>query len=239
MGVRHLTIIDPDRVDTPSNLRRIAGARPGDLVSETPKSEVARRHLEAIDPTLSVTALVGDVREERYARQLLDTDVAVLTTDTHSSRNLVNQLAYQYLIPVVDIGVKVGTNARGSISGMPAELRLLTPEEGCLWCRGVLDPARLRAENLPPSEQEQLAKEGYVQGLGRPEPSLTALNHLAASIAALAALQLHTDSPAPSGSAIIDTWEQYIQPLRTPVQPDCVCHKWRLRADEAFIAFLP
>jgi len=179
-----------------------------------------------------------DVRNESVVRKILDCDIVVSTTDTQSSRALLNQVAYQYWIPVIDVGVRVGTKKNGIISGMPVEIRLLLPDNGCLWCRrGVLDSQAIYAENLPAKERRQLAAEGYVQGLDAPQPSLTPLNYVASAAAAITLLRLYSGQPVAAASVVFDVWEQFVHPLGTNVDPTCICSQWRGRADDVPIAF--
>lgn len=238
MGVSSISLIDPDVIDTPSNLRRLVGATFEDLRTEASKADVAHRHLTELAFVDHIDASSSDVRNEDVARGLLDVDLVISTTDTHSSRALLNQLAMQYYVPVIDVGVVVGTAIDGRVSGMPIDVRLLLPDEACLWCRGILDPARIRAENLPPEERERLIAEGYVQGIDGPQPSLAALNFLAASLAAMAALQLVAERAAPDAGYVLDPWEGYIQAFDFAVDANCVCARWRGRADEEQLAVL-
>lgn len=231
MGVARLTLIDPDALDTPSNLRRITGSTQGDLESAAAKADVVARHVNGLGFGTSADSLAADVRTEGVARRLLDLDLVISTTDTHSSRALVNQVAFQYYVPVIDVGVKVGTATDGSVSGMPIEVRLLLPDEPCLWCLGVLNAERIREENLPADERERLRAEGYIQGVDGPQPSLAALNNVAASIAATLALQLATDRDSGLSAFILDPWELYLQPIEMTIDPECLCRHWRGRAD--------
>ena len=238
MGVARLTVIDPDVVDTPSNLRRIIGSRRADLDSRTSKAALVARHVRDLELVDSVDGIHADVRRNEVARHLLDADLVISTTDTHSSRALLNQIAMQFYVPVIDVGVKVGTARDGSVSGMPVDIRLLLPDQPCLWCRGVLDAERIRAENLPAEERKRLEAEGYVQGVTEPQPSLAALNNVAASLAATIALQLATDNEVPASSFIVDPWELYLQPMEVEIDPGCVCQRWRGRGDTAAIPTL-
>jgi hypothetical protein len=163
----------------------------------------------------------------------------ISTTETQSSRALLNQVAYQYWLPTIDVGVRVGTKQNGDISGMPAEIRLLLPDTGCLWCRRVLDSQAIYEENLPADERRRLAEEGYAQGVPQHQPSLTPLNHLAASVAVLTMVKLYSGQPVAAASVVFDAWEQYVQPLAAERDPACICRHWRGLADDLPIAFLP
>lgn len=239
MGVRSVTIIDPDQVDTPSNLRRLVGSVPEDLRSRRPKAEIVARHLNALGLGIEAVPVVADVRSEHAARRLMDADLVVATTDTHSSRALINQVAFQYWVPTVDVGVRVGRDIAGAVSGMPVEVRLLLPDAGCLWCTDTLSPDRIREENLPPEERARLADEGYVQGDPGPAPSLAPLNQMASSVALVTALRVVLDGGNEASRWIVDAWGQYSMPLSADVRPSCICARWRGRGDASSLAVLP
>lgn len=239
-GISKILLIDPDVIDHESNLRRIVGSHTDDVAARRTKVEVVGRHLRSIELGATIEELPRDVREESAVRNLLDCDIVISTTDTQSSRALLNQISYQYWLPIIDVGVRVGTKKNGAISGMPVEIRLLMPDNGCLWCRrGVLDSQAIYEENLPAYDRQRLAAEGYVQGLNEPQPSLTALNYLASSMAIITMIRLYSGQGIPDASVVFDVWEQFVHPLRTEVDPACICSQWRGRADDLPIAFLP
>jgi hypothetical protein len=238
LGVAGITVIDPDIVDTPSNLRRLVGSRPTDEQSRATKVGIAARNLAEMGYLGDVRALNADVRTEGAARALLSCDLVIASTDTMSSRALINQLAVQYWIPTIDVGVRIGTSLSGEITGMPAECRVLLPDAGCLWCRGVLDSNLIHAENLPTNERQGLAAEGYVQGVAV-EASVGPLNVLAAAQSVLVAMRLCTPARLLDASFIVDGWQQYFHPLKTDIDEGCICHRWRGRADDVSISYLP
>jgi hypothetical protein len=239
MGVAKLNIFDPDVIDSVSNLRRVVGARPKDFEQSRSKATVLKEHVDSLGLQTETKAFPFDIREESAARALLDSDVVISTTDTQSSRSFINQLAYQYWLPVIDVGVRVGMTVDRKVSGMPIETRLLLGDDGCLWCRGALSSDLIREENLPPDERAALAIEGYVQGVQGPQPSLAPLNFLASSIATMSLLRCLAGDNPQSNSFIADLWERYIQPLASDRTDDCVCRSWRGRADAVYVPFKP
>ena len=238
-GVAQVVLIDPDVIDHESNVRRIVGSHLGDVAARRTKVEVVGRHLRSLGLETAISEAPCDVRQEAMVRRLLDCDVVISTTDTQSSRALLNQVAYQYWLPVIDVGVRVGTKKSGAISGMPVEIRLLLPDNGCLWCRrGVLDSQAIYEENLPTKERQRLITEGYVQGSDLLQPSLTPLNYLASAVAVVTLVRLYSGLPVPAASVVFDVWEQFVHPLRAEVDPTCICSQWRGRADDVPMAFL-
>jgi ThiF family len=193
MGVKSLLLIDHDQLDTDSNLRRMIGSTMADIRATLPlpKVDILGRHLEQLGLGVQIHRINGDVRTEKVFRSLLDVDLVLNCTDTHGSRAVVNDLASTYLLPVIDVGVRVSSKVDNKLAGLIAESRILTPTAPCLWCRKTIDGNVIRVENLPANEQEQLKREGYVvQGFGDPVPSVVALTVLGSSLVTCAMLRL-------------------------------------------------
>lgn len=239
IGVERLIVIDPDRIDSPSNLRRVVGSHRGDLDDKRLKVDVVARHVRSLDLDVDVIPVGLDVRRQEAGRALLDADLVISTTDTHSSRSLVNQLAHQYLLPTIDVGIKVGTSQTGAVTGMPTDIRVLLPDGACLWCMGVLDAGRVREENLPPDERATLALEGYVQGVTLPQASLAPLNYFAASLTLLTMLRLFASDGVLAPQTLADGWEHYFADRAVEIRPGCVCNSWRAMGDEVEVSYLP
>jgi hypothetical protein len=244
MGAKEVINIEHDRLDTPSNVRRVFGSRQVHLNEVPPpaKVDVVGDHLDAIGLDTTVTRVNADVRVESAFRKLLDCDVVICATDTHGSRAVINDLASTYLLPVIDVGVRAGAGRNGELSALLAEIRVLTPVTPCLWCRNVLDPFVIRAENLPPEERAQLAAEGYLPGgFGEPEPSVVALTVLGAGLAACALLTLLSEEGDVATSAYwIDGFfgdHRELDPT-TPVD-GCLCRSQLGRGDQLPPSLLP
>jgi hypothetical protein len=193
MGVNEVILIDDDLLDTPSNVRRIFGAKLSHLKAKPyhPKVDIVGDHLKQLGLGVKIRLIKGDVRVERVFKHLLDADVVLMATDTHGSRAVVNELPSKYLMPVIDVGVRIGSRGNNKLSGLVAETRILTPNTPCLWCRKSISADVVRAENLPPGERNQLIREGYVvHGVGEPEPSVIALTVLGSSLATCALIAM-------------------------------------------------
>ncbi len=238
MGVASVTLIDPDLLDTASNVRRVFGSTSADLRATRPpaKVDVVGRHLEGLLLEVPVRRVSSDVRYEKVFRKLLDSDVVLCATDTHGSRAAVNDLASTYLLPVIDVGVRVGAKKDGRLAALPAEVRVLTPVTPCLWCRSALSSDVIRAENLPPDQRSRLFAEGYLIGWnGEPAPSVIALTVLGSAIGTCAFISLLSEEGevAPSGF-IVDTFLGYLMETQpTEPRPDCRCRRHLGRGDSA------
>ena len=228
MGVAETVLVDHDLLDTASNVRRVFGSALTDLNATTPptKVDVVGRHLDQLGFTTCITRIKADVRSEDAFRALLDTDIVIIGTDTHGSRATVNELASTYLLPVLDIGVRAGARDGNVLAGLTAELRLLTADRPCLWCREAISADVIRSENLPADQREQLQREGYLgAGVGAPAPSVIALTVLGAGIATCGLLALLSDDgDVISNGYVLDGMfgDAYEAKIREP-KPDCRC----------------
>lgn len=242
MGVARLLLVDRDRLDTPSNVRRVFGSKVADLKGPAPyKIDPQTRHLRSLGLEVEIEACPEDVRTEPAFRKLLDADVVLCGTDTHGSRAVLNDLPSSYLLPVIDIGVRVGSRADGRLAGLAAELRILTPTTACLWCRGAINPATIRVENLPETERRDLQREGYVSGDdGEPAPSVVALTVLASGMASCALLALISEEGdvAPAGYVFDGLFGDAFETEPKAPNDGCRCRRSLGLADAAAPPFL-
>lgn len=197
LGVRNLTVIDPD-VLSESNTTRVYGS---DLTKVgQPKVQVLAEHVQRIAPDALVTSIVGKVTEEANARQLADCDVVFGCTDDEAGRMVLSRLASYQLVPVIDCGVLIDSHG-GTVRGIHARVTITHPGSACLLCRGRVNPALAAAELAPPDEHNKLVREGYAPELPGVEPAVVAYTSLAAALAVgelLERLVEYGPSPAPS-----------------------------------------
>lgn len=195
LGVQDLFLMDYDGFDK-SNLSRMYGTFESDLRSRkkkaVPKVDLLERHLKLIDSSIRIKTLVAHAAEARAASLLLDRDIIFLCTDDHWGRAIVNQICYQYLIPCINLGVRIDA-PRGAIIGAAGVVDVLRPELPCLWCKQFLRSDRISDESMPVGERTRLQREGYVEGLNTPAPSVISLTTAVAGLAVTMFLQLVTD----------------------------------------------
>lgn len=176
LGVGNLLLIDPDVIEL-SNLNRVVGATPADV--GRPKVDVAAALVERIQPGAHVGRLQADVRDQAVARHLLDVHFFFGCTDSQGSRAVLSQLAYQYVVPGIDMGVAIHSRA-GEISHVSGRVQMLSPSLACLLCSQVLDPETVRRDLLT---DEARAADSYIVGEAVPQPAVISINSAAASLA--------------------------------------------------------
>lgn len=198
LGIKDLLLVDPDTLE-PSNVPRVWGAYPEDARRSARKVDVAARHLERIASDASLQVNAGSIVRQSVIAALRDRDLVFGCTDNHLSRAVLNRFAHQYLIPVVDMGVRLDARA-GHVTAAGGRVSLVGAGLTCLQCSRHVDPEQVRLEAMPESERSALAREGYVQGLADPAPAVISLNTTVASMGVTAALNMFvllTGSPGP------------------------------------------
>jgi hypothetical protein len=215
LGVGDLVVIDPQRVD-PTNLPRMPEVtrldameyvdRDGvpELIRQAArrlaarKVRVARRIAFRANRAINFEGIVGDVADDDVARRITDCDFIFLAADTMLARSVVNQIAYQYLIPTLQVGSKpVIEKESGRVLDVFAVVRTLGTAPGCLVCAGLIDPIRLSEESL--GDPLQVANQRYVDDPDVHAPSVITLNDMASGWASNDFMQFMVGFGRPAG----------------------------------------
>ncbi|SRR6266404_5284614 len=184
-GIKNFVLIDPDRIET-SNVTRLFGSDAASIGRE--KVKVVATHLNDLGANRVQTVVDTAIRQP-ILMLLKDADVIFSCVDNDRSRSILNRFAYQYLIPVVDVGVRLDGRS-GDIQRAAGRVSVVGNSMLCLRCSGHLNSDRIRAESLPSDERRRLEREGYVMGIDEPVPSVVSLNTTVAGLAVTAAFNL-------------------------------------------------
>lgn len=211
LGVGEIVLIDDDDVSA-TNLTRIHGSTMADV--EKPKIEVLARSAREIGLGTIVETHCANVTERRAFEALRGCDVVFGCTDDNAGRAVLSRLAYYYCVAVIDVGVVISAREE-EVVGLDGRVSVMTPGIPCLFCRRRIDPNRLREEQLPEGEREQLAEEGYAQGLADPDPAVVTYTTMVASFAADEMLQrlFGFGEEAPSSEILIRPLQRAVRRL--------------------------
>jgi hypothetical protein len=194
LGVGHLVIADPDRIKL-SNLPRVVGSTGRDafawLTAPTRSSRIRHlgerlsRHKTAIAARIGrqashhieIERINDDVAADAVAQRFIDCDFIFLAADSMRARLVFNAIVHQFLIPGAQVGAKVGVDkATGEVIDVFSVYRPVLPGIGCLWCNGLISPARLQEEALSDTERRD---QRYVEDTTVGAPSVITLNAVA------------------------------------------------------------
>lgn len=176
LGVRSFVLVDPDVLEE-TNLNRVVGSVPGDV--GRPKVDVAAEAITRIAPLAEIKRVQGDVVRAQVARLLTNADFVFGCTDSHGSRAVLQQVAYQYLIPCIDVGSTITTQG-GSLTGVFGRVQFLAPGFGCFTCSGLLDSEEVRRDLMSPFEKKL---DPYISGERIPAPAVISINGTVSSLA--------------------------------------------------------
>lgn len=240
LGARDLILIDPDHLG-PSNLTRVYGSFDRSLRrpwwcfrrSLGPKKvDVLDRHLRAIRPETQIRAIPMNAVLQDAAASLLDRDVIFLCTDDHWGRSVVNQIAYQYLVPTINVGMSIRAKD-AKITDAVGVVDVLRPDLPCLWCRQFLRAERIAAESMPRKERDAREREGYVEGL-ETAPSVISVTTTISGMAVTQFLQLLTDFMGPAGEITrlnYNIMDGTVRRGASTILNGCICTKVRAFGD--------
>lgn len=147
-GVGTVVGVDAD-TSTPSNLHRHIGMRPSDAEKRSPKTKIMARLVRSIGSGTRFVGVVGRVPEPEVLEVLKGVDVIVGCVDNLHARADLQEIAWRYCIPYVDVGVSIRPRVaaehepRVTVGG---NVLVLVPGGYCMWCAGFLSDEKLGAE---------------------------------------------------------------------------------------------
>jgi molybdopterin/thiamine biosynthesis adenylyltransferase len=174
IGIGSFLLVDGDVVEE-HNLNRLVGATADDAVRQTPKVEVSKRLMAAVNPEARVNVF-GD-RWQLAPELLRDCDCIFGCLDSYSDRSELERTARRFLIPYLDIGMDVFPRGSGFL--ISGQIALSLPDEPCLWCMGLIN-------------EDLLTKEAQEYGAAGGRPQVVWPNAILASNAVGLFMQLVT-----------------------------------------------
>ena len=149
LGVGEFVLADPDRAEK-TNLPRLIGARRCDAILpawlprvvatrlRSTKVRMAARNIRRANPKARIEVLARDFLDDDVATRFTDCDFLFLAADTMGARLLFNAIIHQYGIPGIQVGAKIPVAENGVVGNVFCVSRMVTPEQGCLWCNGLI-----------------------------------------------------------------------------------------------------
>ncbi len=204
--VGELVLVDHDQVEH-KNLNRILNSTWKDAENKTHKPQVMKRVIDLMGLGTKVSVINGDLMSMAALKALSTCDVLFGCMDSIDGRHVLNKLAAAYIIPLIDVGVRLEADGIGGIDNIWAAVHTVLPGGSSLLSRRLysqkdLDAAFLKRSN--PDAYEEQRKIGYIKGIRVDQPAVISVN-MTASAAAVNELlaRLHPYRFKPNGSFAI------------------------------------
>lgn len=199
-GIQHVAVMDFDSVKQ-INLDRMIGATPLDVWLHRSKLEVAERLIRknATARPFRLDVLEGSVCEAAQFSRILDYDLTFCCIDDHPwPRSVLNAIAYNDLIPVIDGGINIDAFADGNgMRNATWRSHVLRPGRPCMACNDQLDLGKIHVDR-----GGLLTNEAYIAGLPpseRPQSQNVAVLAVSATASLLAQFVSFVAAPANMG----------------------------------------
>lgn len=225
LGAENILISDGERLDH-SNVTRGYGSRLIDAGSL--KTALIERLGIEVGLGAKVRPIGRPITFQSVLKEFRSCDVIFSCTDDQWGRSLLTRLTIDYCIPVIDMGVKIDSKD-GFLNSIQGRVTTLFPGSACLFCRGRITSAGVRAEMLAavsPDEAERLRKEGYAPELGEPAPAVIAFTTAIAAGAVSELLHMLTGFMGlerASTEVIYRFDDCHVGTNSTKSKPDCFC----------------
>ncbi len=182
LGLQNWVLIDPDKLET-VNLNRMPGATQEMVEQQWHKVHYVKHLIKRIYSYGShVKAIPATIESELAKNEIATCDLIVVATDNHLSRKTVQELALQYMRPLVCLGTHIDIKPDNTPR---MYCRITVPPVGgnwCLMCGNIINLQRAALESAPLEINNMAAGAGYLEGVN--DPAVFWLNSICASTAA-------------------------------------------------------
>lgn len=140
IGFQRYVVYDDDVVEE-SNLNRLIGATPADVLAETPKLHLAKMMIYRLQPKASVQSFACKWQEN--PEPLRECQIVVGCVDSYKGREELEIACRRYLMHYIDIGMDVHGTEKPVIGG---QIIQSSPGGLCMRCMGFLTDEKLSTE---------------------------------------------------------------------------------------------
>lgn len=185
LGVHELVLVDPDTVE-PVNMNRIVHATASDAQAGTLKVNVLKQAVNRIGLGTIVETHAADVREVSILQRLAHCDLIFGCVDSIEARDVLNRLAVYYLLPYIDVGVRLEADGQGGVQHIAGGVQYVHPDSPTLMERRLYSAKDLADAGLrktdPDAFTDQVGR-GYIRGAPVARPAVASVNAFYASLA--------------------------------------------------------
>jgi hypothetical protein len=188
LGVGKLILADPDLIEH-KNLNRILNSKEVDAIEKRAKVDVLKTAITSFGFNTEVEIYQTLVQDDtKLIDAIITADFVFGCVDSIEGRSIANSLATFYLLPYIDMGVKLVSDKKGGIDEISGSVHYLQPGKSSLLSRGVYTIEQLSSEELKrtnPTMYEEQRKRGYVVNMDVESPAVISINMQVSSLAVL------------------------------------------------------
>lgn len=184
LGVGTLVLVDSEPIEI-ENLNRIPSSKMSDVQKERLKVDVLKEYIDSTEVGTKVIPYPYLLQESREAlNEIASCDFVFGCVDSVEGRHYLNMISTYYLVPIIDIGVKLVADGKGGIDSITGNIHYVIPELETLLERGVYSSEELAAESLRRiSKDEYENRQAYFENAVVESPAVISVNTLCSSMA--------------------------------------------------------
>ena len=185
LGFARLILVDPQFVER-KNLNRIVNATWRDAEDIVAKVEVAKRAVEAMGLGTVVECYASNLIKRDVVEAVADADILFGCSDSAEARDALNRISTHYLIPLIDVGVRIGALPDGTIDRIDGVVNYVQPGGSSLLSREAYRVSQVHAEGMKrnnPTLYAERLREKYIDGVEEEAPAVISVNMTMAAMA--------------------------------------------------------
>ena len=229
LGVKDITLIDHDTIDTTS-LNRLIGTTCSTRVGD-PKVDVVSNMVKGISTDITVTTIQSSLMSAEGLQAIQNSHFVFSCMDNDGGRFVLNEHALAYEVPFIDIASDIlpdGSEYGGRVVSV-------VDKSMCLLCSGEIDAeeAGKLLENPEAKEDRKRIYGVLMDDLGETGPSVVTINGVIASLA-LTEFTMHITGKRPAQKLLTFYGSRGIVNSRKSGDGSCFyCHSIRGSGDSA------
>lgn len=184
LGVGQLVLVDPDKGEL-ANMNRIVGLNMEDAICNEFKVISIKKHIDSIGLNTIVKIFPAFIQEnQEVINELGSCDFIFGCVDSAEGRHYLNLISHYYLVPLIDIGVKLSADGEGGIYSINGNIHYIFPGSKSLLERKVFTPEKIVEDELKrTSSEEYQNRKVYFDNIDVPSPAVISINTLHSSLA--------------------------------------------------------
>lgn len=188
LGFGEIVLIDHDHIEK-KNLNRILNSTLDDALNGRSKVDMFAQAIRNIRGKDIAQPIQDTIFSREAVLSAANADVIFCCVDTFQARMIADRIASSFLIPLLDVGVKIPTHVDPEdgrkITDVTGRIDYVKPGGSTLSDRHVYTPELIYRENLSEEEYDEQVERGYITGLQEEAPAVITLNMRAASACVL------------------------------------------------------